>query len=117
VYVFELSLDVILNGNLPTFNALSKFPQVRRDIAVIVDQSVEAQQVVNLVREHGGENQQSCTVFDVYQGQGIEDGKKSLAVATSFQHPERSLNDEEIQDIMDSIITVLIDKLSASLRG
>ena len=117
VFVFELSLEVLLDGNVPEFKALSKFPQVRRDIAVIVDQAVEAQQVVDVVREHAGDLQKNCTVFDVYQGQGIEDSKKSLAVAISFQHTERSLQDEEIQQTMDAIITALADKLSASLRG
>jgi phenylalanyl-tRNA synthetase beta chain len=89
---------------------------VRRDIAVIIDQAVEAQQVMDIVRGHAGEFQTNSTVFDVYQGQGIEEGKKSLAIGMYFQHPERSLNDEEIQKIMDAVITALTDKLGASLR-
>ncbi len=117
VFVFELSLEKILKGNVPTFNTLSKFPQVRRDIAVIIDQAIEAQQVMDIVREHAGEYHTNAQVFDVYQGQGIEENKKSLAVALHFQHPERSLNDEEIQELMDRVITALTDKLGASLRG
>jgi phenylalanyl-tRNA synthetase beta chain len=117
VFVFELSLDKLLKGNVPNFKALSKFPQVRRDLAVIVDETVRASQVLDLIKENAGEWQKDCTVFDVYQGQGIDENKKSLAVGIQFQHPDRSLNDEEIQATIDTIVNQLSEQLGATLRN
>ena len=116
-FVFELSLDRILYGNVPNFKALSKFPQVRRDIAVIIDKAVEASRIRSVVRQHAGEWQQECIIFDVYAGQGIEEGKKSLALGITFQHPERSLTDEEIQQAIDAVVAALEKEVSAKLRN
>ena len=115
-FVFELSLDRLLEGKVPNFNVLSKFPQVRRDIAVVLDQGVESQKIVSLVEKNAGEWLQDCIIFDVYSGPGVDEGKKSLAVGMTFQHPERSLNDEEIQKSIDSIVAAL-EEIGGSLRN
>lgn len=116
IYVFELSLEGLLEGNVPKFKALSKFPQVRRDLALLVDQTVLCQQIVDIAKANAGEWQQSCVVFDVYSGQGVESGKKSVAVGLTFQHSERNLQDEEIQVIMENIVKSLDVNLGAVLR-
>jgi phenylalanyl-tRNA synthetase beta chain len=117
IFVFELSLESVLEGKVPKFKALSKFPQVRRDIAVIVDQAVQSHEIIDLARQNAGSWLQECIIFDVYSGQGIKEGQKSIAVGMTFQHPERSLNDEEIQIIIDKVVTALRDKVNALLRN
>jgi len=115
-YVFELSLTRITSGNVPSFKPLSKFPQVRRDIAVVLDESVSAEKVMNIVNANGGEFMTDAWVFDVYQGQGVGEGQKSLALAMSFQHPERSFQDDEVQQVVNRVVAELEQQLSASLR-
>ncbi len=115
-FVFELSLDRLLEGKVPNFNRLSKFPQVRRDISVVVDQGIESKQIISLVEQNAGEWLQDCITFDVYSGQGVDKGKKSLAVGITFQHSERSLNDEEIQSTIDKIVLAL-EEIGGSLRN
>lgn len=116
VFVFELSLSNLLQGNVPKFKALSKFPQVRRDIALLVDSSVKAQDILQIIRNGAGSLLQDSFVFDVYQGKGIEDGKKSVAIGMTFQHAERSLQDEDVQSVVDELMKALSSELGASLR-
>ncbi len=115
-FAFELSLSELTAGNLPSFKSLSKFPQVRRDIAVVVDESIMLQSMQDIIRDNAGEQLVNSWVFDVYQGPGVEEGKKSLAVAMSFQHQERSLNDEEVQQTVDRVVEALEKQLAAVLR-
>ena len=115
-YAFELSLADLTKGNVPSFKVLSKFPQVRRDVAIVLDEAVGSQAVIDIVKANGGEQLVNTSVFDVYQGQGVPEGQKSLAVAMIFQHQERSLNDEEIQSTVDATVSALSTKLGASLR-
>ncbi|CAA0106040.1 Phenylalanine--tRNA ligase beta subunit [BD1-7 clade bacterium] len=117
VYVFELSLTELLEGSVPAFEPLSKFPQVRRDIAVVVDNTAEANSIVDIVRQNAGDCLQDCLIFDEYAGKGIEDGKKSLAIGMIFQHTERSLNEDDIQGPVDAVVAALEKELQASLRN
>jgi phenylalanyl-tRNA synthetase beta chain len=115
-YVFELSLEKLTQGNVPNFKSLSKFPQVRRDIALLVDENLPLQSLQDVIIENAGEQFLKSWVFDVYQGEGVATDKKSVAIAMSFQHQNRSLNDEEVQQTVDSIIQVLEKQLAAVLR-
>ena len=115
-YAFELSLAELTSGSVSSFHSLSKFPQVRRDIALVVDETVSLQSLQDIIRKNGGEQLLNSWLFDVYQGQGIAEGKKSLAIAMSFQHQERSLNDEEVQETVNVILEQLEQKLAAVLR-
>lgn len=116
VFAFELSLSRLLSKNVPEFKALSKFPNVRRDLSIVLDTTITADAATQLIKAKAGPLLQHCSVFDVYQGQGIEAGKKSIAIGMVFQHAERSLNDEEIQGLIDGIVDALQTKLGASLR-
>lgn len=116
VFAFELSLHKLLRGNVPGFKALSKFPQVRRDLSLLIDATITANQLVQQVKSGAGSLLQGCFVFDVYQGKGIEQGKKSVAMALVFQHLERSLQDDEIQAIIDRVVITLKTQSGASLR-
>ncbi|CAH0990741.1 Phenylalanine--tRNA ligase beta subunit [Sinobacterium norvegicum] len=115
-YVFEVELDVILAANLPSFKELSKFPEVRRDLAIIVEQGIESRDILSEMHKHAGDNLVDLTLFDVYQGKGVETNQKSLAIGLTFQHPSRTLNDDDINGVIDQVVTALAEKFGASLR-
>ena len=116
VYLFEINMDAITQGRLPRASELSKFPESRRDLALIVDEQTAYEALRQTAVEHAGEYLRDVTLFDVYQGQGIEAGRKSLALGLTWQHPSRTLNDDEINGAVDSVITALKEKFGASLR-
>lgn len=116
IFLFELQLSSIENGRVPVFEEVSKFPEVRRDIALIVDQAVTAQQILTAIKQQGGDILRNVTLFDVYSGAGIEKGKKSIAMGLTLQHPSSTLNDNEINSLIDSMITFLKQGFNATLR-
>ncbi|GLQ30951.1 phenylalanine--tRNA ligase subunit beta [Litoribrevibacter albus] len=117
VIAFELELGLILEGNIPEFKDISKFPEVRRDLAVIVDESVNVSKIKKCIEQNSGEFMNSLSIFDVYQGKGIEEGHKSIALGLTWQHPERTLNDEEINQCVESIVNALDQEYQAKLRS
>jgi len=117
VFLFELSLAVVRQGVLPAFRPLSKYPETRRDLALLVDQSVVVAGLLELVREQAGEWLSNLTLFDVYAGEGIENGKKSLALGLTWQHPSRTLTDEEISSVFNAIVTAAQQRFDAALRS
>ncbi|QSX38733.1 phenylalanine--tRNA ligase subunit beta [Shewanella sedimentimangrovi] len=114
--VFELELDALLHANLPQAQAISKFPANRRDIAVVVDETVPAADVMNLIRKVGENQLVGLNLFDVYQGKGVEPGKKSLAIALTLQDNTRTLEDKEIAEAVDTVVSALKSEFNASLR-
>lgn len=117
VFLFEMKLKGISEGLLPEFNSVSKFPAVSRDLAFVVEESVKWADVEALIRQQGGELLAEVTLFDVYRGQGIENGRKSLALGLTWQAASRTLNDEEITSWVDNIVSKLGSELGAILRG
>lgn len=117
LFVFELLLADVMQGVLPGFESVSKFPEVARDLAFVVQESIQWSQVENIIREKAGEQLIEVTLFDVYRGQGIENGSKSLALGLTWQDPSRTLNDEEITSWVDSIVLGLAEGIDAQLRG
>ncbi|MBB1438786.1 phenylalanine--tRNA ligase subunit beta [Shewanella sp. SG41-4] len=114
--VFELELDALLHARLPLAQAVSKFPANRRDIAVVVDETVSATDVMNLIRKVGENQLVGLNLFDVYQGKGVEPGKKSLAIALTLQDTTRTLEDKDITETMESVVLALKTEFNASLR-
>ncbi len=117
VYVFEMTLAGIEQGRLPKFQELSRFPETRRDLALLVDDSVAVAELLDTVRNAAGDWLKNVTLFDVYQGEGIENGKKSLALGLTWQHPSRTLNDEEVNEVFTAIVSATQAAYSATLRG
>ncbi len=117
IYLFELSLNEIRTGYVPTFKELSKFPEVRRDLAILVNRDIAYSQVEEVVREHAGEYLTGLRVFDVYEGDNIGGDKKSLALSLFWQHPERTLNDEEVAGFFNGVVARLEHSLGATLRS
>lgn len=117
VFMFELEHALLEAGKLPTFKELSRFPEVRRDLALVVDADVPAAQLVDRMRAAAGEWLAKIHIFDVYQGAGVEQGRKSLAVGLTWQHPSRTLTDEEVSDATQQVLTALAQQFSATLRA
>ncbi|WP_444902723.1 phenylalanine--tRNA ligase subunit beta [Microbulbifer sp. CnH-101-E] len=115
-FVFELSLEAIGQGKAPAFRPLSKFPEVRRDLALLIDADVPAASLVEAATEAAGETLTDLKIFDVYQGKGIDLNRKSVALGLTFQHSSRTLNDEEINAAVDAVVGKLEEKYNASLR-
>ncbi|WLG94110.1 phenylalanine--tRNA ligase subunit beta [Pseudomonas sp. FP198] len=116
VFVFELVLAEVAQGKMPKFQELSRFPEVRRDLALVADVSVASSDVLAVIRENAGEWLTDLRLFDVYQGKGIDPHRKSLAVGLTWQHPSRTLNDDEVNTATQNILTSLEHRLNATLR-
>lgn len=116
VFVFELVLAEVATGKMPKFSELSRFPEVRRDLALVADRDVAASAVLEVIRENAGEWLTDLRLFDVYQGKGIDPHRKSLAVGLTWQHPSRTLNDDEVNTTTQNILTSLEQRLNATLR-
>ncbi|UZD99276.1 phenylalanine--tRNA ligase subunit beta [Pseudomonas mediterranea] len=116
VFVFELVLAEVAQGKMPKFQELSRFPEVRRDLALLADRDVASSAVLDVIRENAGEWLTDLRLFDVYQGKGIDPHRKSLAVGLTWQHPSRTLNDDEVNTATQNILTSLENRLNATLR-
>ena len=117
VYLFELSLCALSRGRPLRFEPLSKDLAVRRDLAVVVDESVTAEALRRCVGHAGVDVLDNLELFDVYRGEGIDSGKKSLAIGLSFRHGSRSLVDTEVEQGLRAIVDALEKQLGAVLRG
>ncbi len=116
VFLFELSLAGLLCGTLPQFAELSRFPAVRRDLAVVVDQATPVEDLSRVVRASAGETLSELIIFDVYDGKGIENKKKSIGLGLTFQHRSRTLGDAEIGASLGAVTRALRTQLAADLR-
>ena len=116
VYLFEISADVLMAGDVTAFRELSKFPEVRRDMALVLDEATAAADVEAVIRSQAGEWLRDIRLFDVYIGKGVEDGKKSLAMGVTWRHAERTLTDDEINSLFAGITGALETELGATLR-
>ena len=116
-WVAELDQQAVLQSYVSNFTELSRFPSVRRDIALLISDKINVSEIQQLIEKTGGELLDSTWLFDVYTGQGVEDGKRSLAFALLWQHPSRTLEDAEIKSGMDHILQVLENTYQATLRA
>jgi phenylalanyl-tRNA synthetase beta chain len=115
-YVFEISADILREGTVPVYRPLSRYPSIRRDIAVVVDLEQPASQVLDCIRLCASEYLTNVELFDVYIGEGIDSGRKSLALGLTLQDLSRTLKDSEIEAELDHILGVLNSELGATLR-
>jgi phenylalanyl-tRNA synthetase beta chain len=116
VFLFELALDGIRQARVPRFAELSKFPASRRDLAIVVEETVTAQQLESSIRELGGDLLRDTTLFDVYRGKGISEGQKSLTFGLILQDFSRNLTDQSVDELINAIITGLHQRHGAQLR-
>lgn len=118
VYLAEFSLDSLLAcANLKkTFKALPKYPSIKRDIAILLDDTINASGIYDVIKEEARGLVRSVDVFDLYKGQQIEVGKKSLAYTIEYRSDERTLNDKEVNDIHKKVQDALTKRLGAQIR-
>ena len=116
VFVFELALDYVQEGQIPVFSPLSRFPAIRRDIAVIVDETIESQKVHDCILRAASSKLQNVELFDVYVGEGIDSGRKSLALGLTLQDLSRTLTDSEVDSEIHNVVSALGAELGATLR-
>lgn len=117
IYVFDIALNAVLNATLPEYEAVSRFPEVRRDLALLVDRSVPVSELERVISAAAGDALKNVLVFDVYQGQGIDDTKKSVALGLTWQHPSHTLSDEEVNNSVEQTVAALSEQLGAVVRG
>ena len=117
VYMFEIDLEAVLSITVPPFRyqSFSKFPGTSRDLAIVAPVSVTSGDIVALIKEHGGEYLESVSIFDVYEGEHIEAGYRSLAYNLQFRSMEGTLNDEDIDGNIQAIIDALAE-INCKLR-
>jgi len=116
VFLFELRQDLLLAKRKPAFKPLSKFPSVRRDLALLVKEEISAGDIIATVRSIGEPLLKEVAVFDVYRGKGIEEGHKSAALSLVLQNDKQTLTDNEIDAIVNNVLETLTKKISAKLR-
>jgi phenylalanyl-tRNA synthetase beta chain len=117
LFVCEIDLAVLLEGKRPEFTELSKFPEVRRDLAIVVDKTVPASRLMDDVRAISGTYLTDLRLFDVYTGKGIDPKRKSLALGLTFRDQSRTLGDEVVNLAMGQVIDLLEKNYNAELRG
>jgi phenylalanyl-tRNA synthetase beta chain len=117
VYVFELALSSLLMSEIPAFSVLSKFPAIRRDLALVVSGTITAGEIKHCLNDVRSDILKETQVFDVYSGDGVEQGQKSIAVAFHMQHTERTLTDDEVNALILRITTQLEQKIGATIRS
>ena len=116
VFLFELDQNIMLNKRISVFKSLSKYPSVRRDLALIVDEVITASEIINCVKKSTGPVLQDVIIFDVYRGKGIEEGKKSMALSLVIQDDTQTLTDSEIDAIVSRLLLLLANEKNAKLR-
>ncbi|KTD22040.1 phenylalanyl-tRNA synthetase, beta subunit [Legionella lansingensis] len=117
VVLFDLRLASLINKIPPRYQAISKFPQIRRDLSLVVDEEISAAAIEKAIREVvSAEQLKSFDVFDVYKGETIPQGKKSLAIALTLQDDKRTMIDTEINTIISAIIKKLNEEFAIILR-
>ena len=117
IFVFELKLEILQKSVIPIAESLSKFPEVSRDLAIVVASDIPADQILANVKENAGQFLINSRIFDVYQGDGVEKGEKSIALGLTWQHPSRTLSDEEINTIIYRCVKGLEEQFNANLRN
>ena len=116
-YVFELALSAVTLALVPSFEPLSKFPTIRRDLALLVSDSITAGVIKLCLNDIRSDILKEIQVFDVYSGEGVEQGQKSIAVALYMQHKERTLTDDEVNILIAMITKQLKKQAGAIIRA
>jgi phenylalanyl-tRNA synthetase beta chain len=115
-YLFEIELAAFGAKHIVLAQEVSKYPANRRDLAIVVKSDVRFSDILATIRKVGGNQLVDLKLFDVYTGQGIADGMKSLAIALTLQDKARTLEDKDIQQVISSVVNALGEEFNATLR-
>jgi phenylalanyl-tRNA synthetase beta chain len=116
LYLFELEVHAALSARVPQLADISRFPAIRRDLAVIVDEAVQFEQLANAVRTSAGQLLNDLSVLSVYRGEQLDKGKKSIALGLNLQDTSRTLTDEDADRVMAQVIEHLRVKFGSIIR-
>lgn len=118
-YVYELNLEKLLHAPIGAlyYEAIPRYPAIIRDIALVVEQTISAQEIKSIIIEAGGKLLNQVHVFDVYEGSHLESGKKSIAFKLTYLDPSHTLTDEEVTKIHEKVLQAVKEKSGAVLRG
>jgi len=116
VYVFELKQSAIVNNNVPAFSPLSRFPEVRRDLAILVDEALPVADILSVIKASSSDLVKETQIFDIYQGKGVAEGTKSVAFGLILQEFSRTLTDTEVDTEIGNIVSTLNQQFAATLR-
>ncbi|MBU8905119.1 phenylalanine--tRNA ligase subunit beta [Desertibacillus haloalkaliphilus] len=118
-YVFQLELETLLEAEVDAvfYQQLPRYPSITRDIALVVDEDVSADHVKTVIETAGQDLLKDVYLFDLYQGEHMEEGKKSLAFSLKYYDPERTLTDEEVTKVHTNVLSQLEKQAGATLRG
>ena len=117
VFVFEVDLDIALKAELPAFKAVSKFPSIKRDLSVLVSEEVAVAKLMSSLRDELGEALIKVELFDVYRGDGVADGVKSISLSLVLQDQGKTMTDEDAEVLMSKALSFLEASWGAILRS
>ena len=116
IFVFECDVEPLLIKRQLRHEEASRYPSIRRDLALVVNESVSSESIEKLIRESVGDLLVEFTLFDVYKGKGIDSIDKSLAVGLIFQDPAKTLTDSDVGDLVEKAVVALEQEVGARLR-
>jgi phenylalanyl-tRNA synthetase beta chain len=116
VYVFEIKQSAIARNSIPAFAPLSRFPEVRRDLAILVDEAIPVADILSAINETSSNLVKETQLFDIYQGKGVDEGTKSVAFGLILQEFSRTLTDNEVDAEIENIVSTLNQQFAATLR-
>lgn len=116
VFVFEIKQSAVEYNGIPEFAPLSRFPEVRRDLAILVDEAIPVAEILSVINEASSELVKETQLFDIYQGKGVDEGTKSVAFGLILQEFSRTLTDYEVDSEIENIVSTLNQQFAATLR-
>jgi len=116
VFLFELAQDLVLTKTPAKFKPLSKYPSVRRDLALLVNDDITANQLIDCIKNCNEPTLQDIVIFDIYRGKGVAEGCKSVALSITLQNDAQTLTDSEIDAIVSTLLDTLTRNTGAKLR-
>jgi phenylalanyl-tRNA synthetase beta chain len=115
-YLFEIETDIGLESLVPEYTEISRYPVVRRDLAVLVEERISSESLIKEVLEGGGKLLREVRIFDVYRGDRIDSGLKSVAFSLILQDSSRTLTDGDVEGVVQAVISRLERTLKARIR-
>ena len=116
VLLFEIELAALMAGRIPAYEDISRFPAIRRDLAIVVAEDIAAASVLKTVQKVAGKLLVNIQLFDVYRGEGVDSGRKSLALGLTLQDSSRTLKEAEVDSLMAQIVSTLGAEVGGELR-
>jgi len=117
VFVFELNLDTALDAELPAFKTVSRFPSIRRDLSVLVQEELDVASLIGAVSDKLGAALKTVVIFDVYHGSGVAKGRKSVSLSLVLQHQDKTMTDNQAEQLAQLALSTLEQEFGAELRS